>query len=240
MQPQVEGLTSSSNPTMFPSMRYPGGKFRCYQKLINLIPPHRVYIETHLGGGAVLRHKAPAELNIGVDRDSRVIRAFEDLGVRYQFFAMPAESFLTTYEFKGDEFIYADPPYWPASRSSSRQLYRHTYSNADHVRLLTILKRLPCAVMISGYDNPAYSQMLKGWNRYTFIGTSHTGIRKEVVWMNYERTLLHETTFLGTTFRDRQTIKRKRARWTARFCREPLEVRQAVLSDLSRVFLELI
>lgn len=221
-------------------MRYPGGKFRCYQKLINLIPPHRVYIETHLGGGAVLRHKAPAELNIGVDRDSRVIRAFEDFGDRYQFFTMPAENFLTTYGFEGDEFIYADPPYWPASRSSSRPLYRHTYSDADHLRLLTILKRLPCAVMISGYENPAYSQMLKGWNSYTFTGTSHTGIRKEVVWMNYNRTLLHETTFLGTTFRDRQTIRRKRARWTARFSREPLEVRQAVLSDLSRVFLELI
>src|SRR5882724_8925021 len=60
-------------------MRYPGGKSRCYQRLINLIPPHRVYMETHLGGGAVLRKKTPAEVNIGVDRDRTVISRFRGL-----------------------------------------------------------------------------------------------------------------------------------------------------------------
>ena len=36
-------------------MTYPGGKGGngFYQKIINLIPPHDVYIETHLGGGAI-------------------------------------------------------------------------------------------------------------------------------------------------------------------------------------------
>ncbi len=219
-------------------MRYPGGKFRCFQKLINLIPPHRVYIETHLGGGAVLRHKTPAEVNIGIDPDPAVIGAFNGFGDGYQFHAVSAEEFLAGYEFKGDEFVYADPPYWPASRRSRRPLYRHTYSEQQHEVLLEILKSLPCAVMISGYDNRAYSSALTGWRRRTFSGTSHTGRREEVVWMNYEPALLHETTFLGETFRDRQTINRKRLRWTARFSREPLEVRQAVLSDLSRVFLK--
>jgi site-specific DNA-adenine methylase len=218
-------------------MRYPGGKFRCYQKLINLIPPHRVYIETHLGGGAVMRHKTPAEVNIGIDLNPTVLSAFEGFGCGYQFHTVSAEDFLTEYEFKGDEFVYADPPYWPASRRSSRPLYRHTYSEDEHVQLLHLLKVLPCAVMISGYENPEYSRALRGWTKQTFTGTSHTGRREEVVWMNYQPALLHETTFLGETFRDRQTIKRKRLRWAARFSREPLEVRQAVLSDLSRVFL---
>ena len=31
-------------------MNYPGGKGGVYQRLINLMPPHEVYIETHLGG----------------------------------------------------------------------------------------------------------------------------------------------------------------------------------------------
>ncbi len=50
-------------------MTYPGGKNGpgVYQTLINQIPPHDTYIETHLGGGAVLRHKRPAALNIGID-----------------------------------------------------------------------------------------------------------------------------------------------------------------------------
>jgi DNA adenine methylase len=232
------GLTSSSDLTMLAAMQYPGGKFRCYQKLINLIPAHRVYIETHLGGGAVLRHKTPAEINIGVDIDPAVICGFKGFGDSYRFHAVSAEEFLSNYRFVGDEFVYADPPYWPASRRSQRRLYRHTYTEFEHLRLLEILKGLPCTAMISGYDNSVYSGALGGWRKHSFTGTSHTGRREEFVWMNYEPALLHETTFLGETFRDRQTIKRKRIRWADRFNREPFEVRQAVLSDLSRVFLE--
>jgi len=50
-------------------MAYPGGKAGSgvYQKLINLMPPHTVYIEPFLGGAAVMRLKRPAQLNIGVD-----------------------------------------------------------------------------------------------------------------------------------------------------------------------------
>ena len=47
-------------------MRYPGGKGKCYQHIINVLPPHPTYIETHLGGGAVLLHKKPARMSVGV------------------------------------------------------------------------------------------------------------------------------------------------------------------------------
>jgi hypothetical protein len=48
---------------------YPGGKAGAgvYQTIINLMPPHEVYIEPFLGGGAVMRLKRPARRNIGVD-----------------------------------------------------------------------------------------------------------------------------------------------------------------------------
>ena len=51
-------------------MTYPGGKNGAgiYQRIINHMPPHRVYIEPFLGSGAVMRHKRPAERNIGIDR----------------------------------------------------------------------------------------------------------------------------------------------------------------------------
>ena len=38
------------------------------QPLIAMMPPHATYIETHLGGGALMRRKAPALRNIGIDR----------------------------------------------------------------------------------------------------------------------------------------------------------------------------
>ena len=56
-------------------MSYNGGKGNSYHKIINRIPPHRVYIEPFLGGGAVMRKKRPAKINIGLDLDLSVLRA---------------------------------------------------------------------------------------------------------------------------------------------------------------------
>src|SRR5262245_43071168 len=63
-------------PTSRPQHSYPGGKAGAgvYQKLINLMPPHTVYIEPFLGHGAVLLHKRPAPINIGLDLDPRAVR----------------------------------------------------------------------------------------------------------------------------------------------------------------------
>lgn len=48
-------------------MPYLGGKSQAgtYQRIINLIPPHDVYIEPFLGGGAIARLKRPARLERG-------------------------------------------------------------------------------------------------------------------------------------------------------------------------------
>lgn len=57
-------------------MTYPGGKSGAgvYQSLINLMPPHDVYIEPFLGGGAIMRLKRPARVNIGVDLDPDALK----------------------------------------------------------------------------------------------------------------------------------------------------------------------
>jgi hypothetical protein len=59
-------------------MSYFGGKSGAgvFQTLINLMPPHEVYIEPFLGGGAVMRLKRPAPLNIGVELAPGPIAAF--------------------------------------------------------------------------------------------------------------------------------------------------------------------
>ena len=65
-------------------MPYPGGKNGAgvFQKLINMIPPHETYIEPFLGGGAIMRLKRPAMLNIGVDLDRAVIDRWWDAVAR--------------------------------------------------------------------------------------------------------------------------------------------------------------
>jgi len=62
------------------SITYPGGKGGpgVYQTLISQMPPHHTYIETHLGGGAILRHKQPALLNVGIDLSGEALSAVAD------------------------------------------------------------------------------------------------------------------------------------------------------------------
>ena len=43
------------------------------QAIIALMPPHDTYIESHLGGGAIMRRKPPAQRNIGIDLDPQAL-----------------------------------------------------------------------------------------------------------------------------------------------------------------------
>ena len=43
------------------------------QAIIALMPPHDTYIETHLGGGAIMKRKPPALTNLGIDLNAYVL-----------------------------------------------------------------------------------------------------------------------------------------------------------------------
>ena len=60
-------------------MNYPGGKGQTFKKIINLMPPHEVYIETHLGGGAVMVNKLSAKRNVGIEIDGEVIDVWKKI-----------------------------------------------------------------------------------------------------------------------------------------------------------------
>jgi site-specific DNA-adenine methylase len=206
-------------------MRYPGAKNRIYQQIINLMPPHRVYVETHLGSGAILRNKLPSEEQHGIDPDPCVLRYF-DQSCRFFFHQKRAEEFLREFQFRGDELIYSDPPYPLSCRRRSR-IYRHDYTEKDHQELLGILKALPCRIMISTYPNPLYQDELVGWFPHTFTVPSQTGLRIEVVWTNFKPGALHDTRYLGRNFTERQAIKRKLQRWQRRLLGESPQFQQA-------------
>lgn len=57
-------------------MRYSGGKngSGVFQRLICMMPPHKVYVEMFLGSGAILRRKKPADLSLAYELDRATIR----------------------------------------------------------------------------------------------------------------------------------------------------------------------
>jgi DNA adenine methylase len=221
-------------------MTYPGGKGGdgVFQTLINLIPPHDVYIEAFLGGGAIMRHKRPAARSIGVDRNPAVIEEWKRTAARLKrpdiaLHSCDGEGFLRRYAFTGREFVYCDPPYLPETRAKF-PVYEYEMAEEEHRGLLGLLSALPCPVMLSGYWSPLYAEALADWHAVRFAAATRGGrLGDEWVWMNYPPpTELHDYRFLGRNYRDRERIKRQQARWTAKFKNLPLLERRALLGVL--------
>ena len=218
-------------------MNFPGGKGGTYQKYINLMPPHEVYIESHLGGGAIMRYKKTAKRNIGIEIDSAIIEIWNSRNqADFELIHGDAISFLKNYPFTGKELVYCDPPYLRETRKKYYPLYKYEYSLSQHIELLEIIKLLPCLVMISGYESQLYKESLKSWHTYSFQVTTHNGMATEWIWMNYSKSdQLHDYRYLGNNFREREKIKLKLKRWAARFKAMPALERQALLSTLQTV-----
>lgn len=216
-------------------MQYGGGKNLngVYQRLINQIPPHRVYIETHLGSGAIMRCKRRAEVNIGIEVDRDVLCAWRGTA-EIQLVCADASEFLSGFRFQGDEFVYVDPPYLAATRRSDRSPYRYDYTEAQHIELLDHLVALPCNVMVSGYFSSLYVQCLGGWRTLSFPARTRSGeASEEWVWMNYaEPEKLHDYRYLGESFRERERIRRRIARWKTRLSHLPPLERRALLAEI--------
>lgn len=241
-------------------MQYTGGKNAVFRHLINQMPPHGVYIESHVGSGPVLRNKRPARLNIGIDLDGeaigvlaallpgaivvsgvaeavRIAAAIAESGEAAAQFLLVvgcAHEFLRGWRFRGNELVYMDPPYLMGVRSAGRPLYKFEYSDAQHVELLGIAAGLPCRVMVSGYWSGLYDSMLAGWRSCQYSAVNRAGrVVEEWLWMNYpEPPALHDYSFLGNGFRERERIKRKALRWVEGLERLDELERKAIVSRM--------
>ena len=215
-------------------MRYPGRKGVTFRTIINQMPPHKIYIETHLGGGAVIRNKKPCVSNIGIDIDAGVIDKNSDISGHVDMHCGDAVSVLKTCFVNQHTLIYADPPYLMETRRSG-PLYKHEYSNAQHVELLYYLRSLPCMVMISGYYSSLYMEILEGWRFISYQSMTRGGTAAtEYLWMNYpEPVELHDYRYLGENFRERERITRKIKRWRSRIAKMDVLERRSLLLALT-------
>jgi site-specific DNA-adenine methylase len=220
-------------------MYYPGGKGQFYQKFINLMPPHEVYIESHLGGGAVLLKKRRAKKNIGIEIDPNVIKRWSTTPQKnLELIHADAVEYLKGYHFTGKELVYCDPPYLRETRKKYYPLYKYEYTYEQHVELLELIQSLPCMVMISGYESTLYKQCLKGWHTYCFQAFANHHMATEWIWMNYPipPAELHDYRYLGDNFRERERIKLRSKYWLARLKKMPALERNALFSDIRSVF----
>lgn len=219
-------------------MSYPGGKAGAgvYQAIINQMPPHDHYVEPFLGGGAILKHKRPATSTIAIDADNAVWRGFpKDAVPNLRLDCCDGIEWMKCrLTWKPNTLVYCDPPYLLSSRKGQRPIYRCELTDADHERLLRVVRALPCMVMLSGYASELYMRALHDWRLVTFSAITRSGkIATEHLWCNFPApAALHDYRYLGGDYRERERIKRKVTRWSDRFAAlDPLE-RQAILSEL--------
>lgn len=101
----------------------------------------------------------------------------------------PATEMVTSYGAERTSLLYVDPPYItdPGIRRGGEYRVEMTRP-AEHRKLLELCLDASAAVVISGYSNAVYNEVLTDWYRYeiptsTQQGSGH-GQRVEVLWSN--------------------------------------------------------
>jgi len=87
--------------------------------------------------------------------------------------------------------FYLDPPYLHGTRSqkyrkgNSYHAYRHEMTDADHKRLLRVIRKVKGMVVLSGYPSALYDEALSKWERIERSALAD-GARKrtEVLWLS--------------------------------------------------------
>jgi site-specific DNA-adenine methylase len=218
-----------------PFKTYYGGKGAdgTYQALINEIPPHDTLIIPFAGNCAVTRMIIPAAKTFLNDIDPTVYHRWKKLLLPRFYFLYNLDfreffSVLIDSNIFADKktYIYCDPPYMKVTRRSDKDIYNYEISEKDHVELLQLVKSFKCKVAISAYQNELYEQLLKKWRKVLYKNNTRHGVVIETLYCNYEieNGQLHDYSYLGKNYTDRQRIKRKIFNWTNRLKRlEPKE-----------------
>lgn len=180
-----------------------------------------------------MRNKKASTEQIGIDINPSVIQKWEKSEDSLcKLINDDAISALQKLKLDSETVIYADPPYHPLTRRR-RKVYKHDYSLNDHIMLLDFVLSIPSKVIISGYYSDLYSDKLKYWNVHKFKAKTHTDVREEYIWYNFEKPKkLHDYKYVGNNFRERERIRRKRERIIKNLMSMPIVEVNAILSTL--------
>jgi len=119
---------------------------------------------------------------------------------------------------RGDCFIYCDPPYVPATRTSTG-MYAHEMTIEQHMLLLESVcgaVQRGARVALSGYDNDLYNSALSSWRRVEkqvafamrtdeMRKSSH---RTEILWCSYPAELELQNTTIAPTAKPKSDLER--------------------------------
>lgn len=224
-------------------MSWPGGKDGAgvFQRLVNQIPPHDVFVSAFLGDCPLLRKMQRATLSIGIDLDRSNVERWRVKECGALILHANAIAWLRSAAagggFGGDGnplkwFVYLDPPYLIKSRSSQKRLYDHELTTPEeHAELLDVVASLPCQAMISHYPCEQYDQALAGWRSFTFRSMTRGGKWAiEKVWCNYpEPTELHDSRWYGGDKREREKLARRDCNLVNKLLRMPPRERQRIM-----------
>ena len=95
----------------------------------------------------------------------------------------PAIGVIERFNFQ-NVLIYADPPYLLSTRHGKQ--YRCEMEESNHIDLLEVLKNHKGTVIISGYENSLYNDILHNWHKEYRRSRTQTGKHvTEVLWMNF-------------------------------------------------------
>jgi DNA adenine methylase len=233
-------------------MSYPGGKSGpgVWQRIINQIPPCDVLVSGFLGRCGVLSRIRRPRRVVGIDRDSAVIDWWRSRLGRNPQIRLVCEDSIGWLDraFRSHELgftvpasvvCYLDPPYLRETRLSGRDRYECEMADADsHRRLLVVVSRLPCKVIINHPPCSLYDNALLGWGWRTidYMASSRGGMIPDRLWLNYpEPAALQDTRFVGGDRRERERIRRRVRRWTDRLKSMPALERAALLAALQEV-----
>jgi len=205
--------------------------------ILGRMPQHEVYFETHLGTGCILNAKPPTIRDVGIELNAETIELFT-----YREGAEIIHGACLEYlagldlASMGRVFIYCDPPYLMATRTSGhRHQYKFDYTLEDHLEFLAFVKALPpnVMVMISGYPSELYDEHLAGWRTHQFQAMTRGGVRTEMLWMNYPVPEPFWHTQAGVNAEDRRRIKRLAKRWGKNFNNRTIMEQIAILASMA-------